>query len=313
MRRRDRGRCLVVAFLVALGAPAAAEAHVRTGVVAVDYRATVGAQPAAVSARVYLSDRAVRVRVRPGHEVVVLGYQGEPFLRLTSGGVEVNQSSLTAAGVGFATRPSSGGSAPVWRLRSKTPSVIWHDARVRGLPPGVARGRWTIPLVVDGLREGLSGELVRVARPAVWKWVALGVPFVVAAALLLARRRRTELALSAAAFGLAGTMCMLVVDAGFALDRYSSEGKWLELGNVVVFALVGAAFAVRGSLERRAIAGGALGLLALSIGLSKIPVFLHGLVLSVLPGGLARAVVALTIWAGATAVVVGGAVFFELL
>ena len=106
---------------------------------------------------------------------------------------------------------------------------------------------------------------------------------------------------------------MLAADAGFAFDSYASEGKWLEFGNVLVFALVGAALAVRGPLERRAIAGGALGLLALSIGLSKIPVFLHGLVLSALPGGLARTVVALTISAGAAATLVGCAVFFKLL
>jgi hypothetical protein len=141
----------------------------------------------------------------------------------------------------------------------------------------------------------------------------LGVPFVVATVLLLVRRRRPELRVAAVAFGLAGTAGMLLDDAGFVFDTYANEGKWLEFGNVLVFALIGATFAVRGPLERRAIAGGALGLLALSIGLSKIPVFLHGLVLSALPDGLARIVIALTIWAGGTATIVGGAVFFDLL
>jgi hypothetical protein len=299
---------LVVSLAVLAGPPTAA-AHIRSSILAVDYRASVFPHPAAISARVYLSDRALRLGVAPGHRLVVLGYQGEPFLRLTSAGVEVNQGSLTAAGVGFATR--SGGVG--WRLRSRTPSVIWHDARLRGLPPGVERGRWTIPLVLDGRRVGLTGELVRVSRPATWGWFLLGVPFVVGAAVLLSRRRRPELRIGAVAFGLAATACMLVADAAFVFDTYASEGKWLEFGNVLVFGLVGAAFAVRGPLQGRAVAGGVLGLLALSIGLSHIPVFLHGLVLSGLGGGLTRTVVALTIWLGAAATVVGGAVFFDLL
>jgi hypothetical protein len=313
MRVPSLPRCVLLGLLIALAAPAAADAHLRTGVIAVDYRVHVLEAPANVSARVYLSDRAVRLGVRPGHSLVVLGYQGEPFLRLTSSGVEVNQSSLTATGLGFATRPRGPRSAPLWRLRSSSGSITWHDARVRGLPQGVERGPWTIPVVVDGRRARVGGELIRVHRPRAWVWPLLGVPFVVATAFLLLRRRPRELRLGAVGFGLAATACMLITDAGFAFDTYASEGKWVEFGNVLVFALVGAGFAVRGLLERRAIAGGALGLLALSIGLSKIPVFLHGLVLSVLPGEVARTLVATTILAGATATFVGGAVFFELL
>jgi hypothetical protein len=66
---------------------------------------------------------------------------------------------------------------------------------------------------------------------------------------------------------------------------------------------------VRGKPDTRAIAGGALGLLGLGVGLSKLPVFIHGLVLSVLPSNVARAVVALTIAAGAAATCLGLVVF----
>ena len=129
----------------------------------------------------------------------------------------------------------------MWRLRSKSPSVTWHDARLRGLPQGIDRGRWTIPLVLDGRRVRLTGELIRVHRPRAWEWFALGVPFLLVTALLLVRRRLPELRLGAVAFGLAATACMLAADAGFAFDSYASEGKWLEFGNVLVFALVGCA------------------------------------------------------------------------
>ena len=61
--------------------------------------------------------------------------------------------------------------------------------------------------------------------------------------------------------------------------------------------------------DTRAIAGGALGLLGLAVSLSQLPVFKHGVVLSVLPSGLARALIALTIAAGAAATVMGLVIF----
>jgi hypothetical protein len=65
----------------------------------------------------------------------------------------------------------------------------------------------------------------------------------------------------------------------------------------------------RGKPDTRAIAGGALGLLGLAVGLSKLPVFLHGFVLSVIPSNPARVVVALTIAAGAAASCLGLVIF----
>jgi hypothetical protein len=75
------------------------------------------------------------------------------------------------------------------------------------------------------------------------------------------------------------------------------------------FALVGLLVIVRGRPDTRAIAGGALGLLGVAVGLSKLPVFLHGVVLSVFPSNLARVVVALTIAAGAAATCLGLVIF----
>ena len=52
-----------------------------------------------------------------------------------------------------------------------------------------------------------------------------------------------------------------------------------------------------------------MGFLGLGVGLSKIPVFLHGVVLSVLPGTIARLIVSVTISAGAAATALGLLVF----
>jgi hypothetical protein len=80
-----------------------------------------------------------------------------------------------------------------------------------------------------------------------------------------------------------------------------------------VFALVGILVVARGKPDTRPIAGGALGLLGVSVALTKLPVLLHGVVLSVLPSNLARVVVVLTIAAGAAATLLGLVVFSSAL
>jgi hypothetical protein len=308
---------LVLAALLALVSPPAARAHLRTGVVAVDYRARVfpldGPLRAAFAARIYESDQALGLTVRRGHVVVALGYTGEPFLRIDSGGAAVNASSPTAAAVGLLGRVHTGARVPSgWHLKSDRRTAIWHDARVRALPPGVERRRWSIPLVVDGRRVRLEGEIWRVEAPSPWPWLGLGVPFLALAALLLVRgpslRRR-----AAVAFGVAAAVGTVAITAAFALAAIASAGGWIEGANESVFALVGLVVVARGSADARSVAGGALGLLALSVGLSKVPVFLHGVVLSAFPAGLTRLLVVFTIAAGAAATAVGLAVFFDLL
>jgi hypothetical protein len=298
----------VLFALVALAAPAGADAHLRSGVVAVDYRASVVSPNPAVKARVYHSDRALSVTAEPGHTVVILGYLGEPFVRIGAGGLAVNASSLTAAGLGLLKGSSSGTG---WRFRSRGMTFVWHDRRLRGLPAGVDHKRWAIPLVVDGRSARLTGELERVQRPPASPWILLGLPFVLVAVLLLLRRRMYWVRAAAVALGVTSAVGMLATGAGFALDSYGSGGKWVAAANELVFALVGIAFIVRGSRQVKAIAGGALGFLGLGVGLSKIPVFLHGVVLSVVPGTITRLIVSVTISAGAAATALGLLVFEE--
>jgi hypothetical protein len=303
-----------IAVVVALVGPGPAGAHVRTGRLAVDYRASFfPLRPplaGAIAVRIYESDLAVGLTVEKHHQVVVLGYVGEPLLRIGTGGVEVNESSPTAAGMGLlkGARKTTG-----WVLRSPGRSFIWHDARVRGLPSGVERRRWTVPVVVDGRSARLEGEIWRVRAPSPWPWLALGTVFLAVTAGLLAGGRKPLLRTAAAWLGALTATATVSLEAGFALASTASAGLWIEGANVLVFALVGLAFFVLGSADARGLAGGALGLLGLAVGVSKLPVLLHGVVLSALPDFAARAVVALAIAAGAAATVVGLAVFFDVL
>jgi hypothetical protein len=304
---------LVIGTLAALVVPATAGAHVRSARTAVDYRADVSTAPPGITARVYPADLALGLTVAPGHRAVVLGYVGEPAIRVGDAGVEVNQSSPTAAGTGLVKRqavPAAG--APRWELISSRPRVVWHDARVRGIPPRVTRRHWTVPLLVDGERASIGGELIRVERPSTLPWFALGAISAIVVAFVLARRRPL-LRAATTVLGLVAAAATVVTAADFAFASSANEGAWVEGANELVFVLVGLAFVIWGSSDTRALAGGALGLLALAVGLSKLPALLHGIVLSALPGQLSRTAVAVAICAGGAAVVLGVFVFFDVL
>lgn len=305
-----RGCCLVVFAAAALLVPSNASAHIRSGTVAVDYRARVFPLPAplrrVITARIYESDRAVRLSLAPRHTAIILGYLREPFVRFTPGGVDVNASAPTAGGAGLTTRLPR--HAVGWQRLSSGRSVTWHDNRVRALPAGIDRAHWKIPLVVDGQPTWLEGELWRVHTPAWWPWLLMGVPFLLVS-LLLFFRRRSAVPTAAAALGIVAAAGMITSGAGFAFDTYASSGKWLEVANELAFVIVGVAVIARGSPDTRGIAGGALGLLAIWAGLAKYPVLVHGVVLSIFPPTAARALVALTVWSAGAATALGLVVY----
>jgi hypothetical protein len=308
---------VLVAVCAALSATSPAQAHVHTGVVAVDYRASVlplHSLQKALALRIYTTDRALALTVRPGHSVTVIGYLHEPFIRVGAGGVLVNEASPTAAAAGLLRHPQRPGETkPRWVTQSHGETVVWHAPGLRGLPPGIKRARWQVPVLVDGQHATLAGEIWRVPPPSLWRWLSLGAPFAASVALILIARRRAWLRLGAAVFGALAAVAAIGTAAAFALAASASGGRWVEGANEFVFALVGLAFLLRSSPNGRGVAGGALGVLALSVGLSRIPVLLHGVVLSAFPATPTRLAVVLAIWAGAAATALGLVVFFEML
>ena len=301
------------ALTSALAYPAAAGAHLRSGTVAVDYRATIArAQTAAYSARIFQSDRALQLTIRPGHVVVLVGYLGEPVFRIDRSGLWVNDASATAVVLKLVKRSDHVASAgPRWTLQRGRRSVIWQDARAQGLAPGLSHGSWSVPLVVDGRDARLGGELRRFPAPALWPWLAILMIVLVAGLVPAARRRGEPLARAAVAFGVAAAAAATAVLVAFALDAYASPGTWIVGVDAIVFLGVGAWSLRRAPQRWRVVPAIGLGLLALAVGLLEGAIFLHPIVLAVLPGDMTRFIDIVAIGAGLAAAGLGGLYYLE--
>ena len=168
MTRALRNLCclLLVAGVAATVAPAAlADAGIpnyRSKLVAVA-PATKG-----LTVRVVDGDDALELRNATGMNVMVPGYEGEPYLRFLAGGrVEVNVNSpakyLNEERYGGVTVPkaASAKSRPRWQLVAQRGSYVWHEHRIHWMstlePPRVKESGgktfmkifdWKVPLKV---------------------------------------------------------------------------------------------------------------------------------------------------------------------
>lgn len=295
---------------MALAVPPTAAAHLRTGTVAVGYGASVTSPAStAFSVGVYQSDRALHLSVSRGHTVVVLGYLGEAFLRIDPAGVWVNTSSPTTSAAGLLPKdaPASG-----WRLERGRASVVWHDGRVQQLPPHAQRAHWRVPIVVDGRRSSIAGEVWRVPPPALWPWVLVALSVLASVLPFCFAGGQRRLQMLSVCSGLVSIGSALVAAAGLALSVYASPGTWIAAVDETIFGLAGAAGARWGPPTFRAAAGGGMGLLGLAVGLSWGAVFIHPVVLSVVPGTVTRALIAVAVGAGLAAAATAGLYYVKL-
>ncbi len=297
-------RLLIAAVLAALVVPGVAQAHhTAVPIVALDYRNRV--EPSVdglVAVRASLEDagRKLRLAVDPASEAVVLGYVGEPFLRFGPQGVAANTRSETAQGLRLvpgghvSTRPG----AAVWKQLTSVHSFAWADSRSWAPSPalhGRAVVRWSVPIVVDGRRVAIAGELTHVAPPPLWPWLVLAALPLLAAAIAV-RRNRWLWATATGLAALAG-LATLADLGGFALGGLAvSADRWLLLAIEVALMLV--ALGLLGRPRARLIAIAAIAAFAVLQSLSELAVFRHGVVVSGLPAAAVRAASALALGAG---------------
>jgi hypothetical protein len=298
---------LAVAILAMLAVPAVANAHLRSDVVAVDYRATVTAHNGPFAARVYETDRALRLAVTRGHSVIVLGYLGEPLVRIDDRGVAVNAASPSEPSTRLLKKSQLvSGRTIAWHRLSNRGAVTWHDSRLRGLPHGVSRAVWIVPLLIDGQRGRLSGELVRFPQPELWPWLLFAAVFATAVTALPLSRDRRRVATGAIGFGVLAAIAFVASASAFALDADASPGTWIFGADGLVFVALGLGILVNGPRHLHVGAAIGLGLIALTFALTKAEVFFHPVVLAVVPGWAARLAVAASVCAGIAAAALGG-------
>ena len=213
-------RVLAVTLLAAATLAPAVAAHPRAEGYARGFQSKVlSVRPEAAGLAVTVVDGDDRLRIENAGdtELVVLGYDGEPYLRIGERGVHRNERSPAAylnrdrfarSAVPLAADPTA---EPVWRRVSRRPMWQWHDHRIQWMgagPPAQVREApsashaifdWRVPARLGGRTLTVSGRLDYVppeeggSSAAVVALVAItGVAAVLALGLLLLRLRRGE-------------------------------------------------------------------------------------------------------------------------
>lgn len=216
-RPRKLGTSILVAcFLLAGSAPAAADPAGPT-----DFENEV-LEVTPPTERVDFSivggDAFLRVEVTPGTEVVVMGYFGEPYLRiLADGTVEENANSPSVAlslnryGKAVEYDRADADLAPEWVEVGEGGAWSWHDHRMHWMsrtpPPGRVAGdvvydEVTVPVVIDGSDTVVRISLTWLERPNP-TWAAVGA---VLGVILVGGRRRPWLP----ALGLLGLAALTI-------------------------------------------------------------------------------------------------------
>ena len=244
----------VLAGIFALINPMPAAAHiVGTGGSPTDYRTTVtGIRPAVstVTVTVGLGGQWVRVTNQGAAAIVVRGYQGEPFLRLSGNLVQVNELSSTAAQTMQTQRAADPAAPPRWAQLQDGDSATWTDARITAPSrSGPASMSWTLPLVVDGQQVTVAGRTDRIPPPSPLLWLAaLALIGIAVAALGWTHRWRRPMAAAVAAGILA--FVAHVLGTGFAPQQNGPAVGWVGVGLVAGFSLLIGAVALRSTLRR---------------------------------------------------------------
>ncbi len=261
---------LAAALLVLLGARPAA-AHIAGGAAPADARSTVtGIRPAAalgshppIEVTVGLGGQFVRVVNQHAGRVVVVGYRGEPFLRLSRQQVQINQRSVTARQTGLL--PADAGTGRQWVRLAASDTVTWTDRRIDGrtLPPGVSR-TWTLPIVVDGQRVTVLGTRTGLASPSPWPWAAALVLVAAAVAALGWKRdwhRPTAAVTVAAVVAFAGSM----VGNAVTPQPAGAVTGWAVVAVLGAFLLLVAALTVVSTLRKDELAPSRLPMMAVTL------------------------------------------------
>ena len=306
VRRASTALCLALVLVGALPGRASAHSGV-TAPAATRYRAKITSVPNPIEAKVVDGDQRLWLSVPPRLPVTVIGLRGEPYLRFSSGGIDVNRRSPTY----FLNRARPAlppdlpaGAQPDWRRITTGHSTSWHEDRLHGLAlaahSSAARdlGRWIVPLVLDGRPSQIGGTLWQAPRPSLlWFW-----PLALLAACVPALLRLPQAGLEAtAAWVLAGFALAASTVGRLGRELYGrpsvSVGQ-LALAGLTCLVAVGLAV-IWLRRDWTTVAGVMIGVLALYQGLVLVATLRDPFVLAAFPAWLERAAASLSLAPGA--------------
>lgn len=246
--------------------------------------------------RVIAGDAMIQVKNGTGQELSVLGYQGEPYLRINPSGVYRNANSPAT----YLNEGRFGGEVPTgvseradpkWEKVSDEPSYYWHEHRIHWmsatLPPAVAADQsservvfdWTVPFSIQNESYALSGQLKWIPPLEIWPWllsalIVLAVPLLGAIPLRAERRRRyllragSGLVIVLAILGAVHSVDDLIAVPASALENIFAASKVFPF---VIAGLVAGVLAWRG--RSRSELALAIGAVAISLGIGIAHVF----------------------------------------
>lgn len=219
----------LLALLVVLALPGPADAHTRTQETTnVESRITSTPPLGAVVWTVHTGGFLIEVVNRGEQDLIVHGYEGEPFLRIGPDGVQQNRRSpatyLNRARYDRVTVPPNvdPSADPDWETIRDEPRIVWHDHRTHWMSPSPPRfvaanpllrgmmelelvgpvgaahdrsgsfARWELPVTYEGRSAELVGELVWVDPPSPVPWLLVGAVLVLPVHLVGRRREPAE-------------------------------------------------------------------------------------------------------------------------
>jgi len=279
--------------------------------------------------RTRAGDAFLQVANRSDREIVVLGYDQEPYLRIGPDGVFRNSRSpatyLNADRFARTPVPDEADSdaEPDWRQVSEEPVWAWHDHRAQwmgeGLPPEAVAApgeehllaEWVTPITVDGMPVGVAGTLRWIPPVPAWPWLAGAAALIGLLVLAVLRAGRTSLPRAAAVVAAVATGAAAVLLADeLAATPMPAPGELASAatssGVLVVLAGIGAWLGWR---EGRGARVGLLlaGLALLAFGVAERAALTVSNVLTSLPTPLTRLGVAATLVASIPALVAAAA------
>jgi hypothetical protein len=331
---------VLVAACAGVALPASpVSAHSGGGSTASNYRTTIeSVVPAVNGIDIDVKEHGDRLQLEntTSSEVLVLGYQNEPYIKVTQSGVWENRLSpavyANADRYGTTQPPDFvDAAAPAdWRKVSSGNVAVWHDHRAHWMsetaPPVVQGNRstshllipdWTVPLTVDGKAVTVSGDVEWIPPSSKLNWL----PAVAIAALAIAGVARAR---SLTAAVVAGVTVLVGADivhvAGVFLD---SAGRWQTRAGAAV-TTDAASFVVwctaawvvhaarKGQYEVVAYAGlFSAAVIWLFGGLTDLSTLWSSQVTFAWPGWIARGTVAITLGAGVATLAAAGLLIYR--